>query len=109
MIKKERNMILFQMLILYWALLLLLLSKSTAATSSSSSLASSPSSCEAVDNNNDDGGGLSWEQIEAKVDQTVAGVTREVVQTKIFNHIYISNNQISELGWKIKNATSHRI
>ena len=100
-------MILFQVSILFWVPLLHLLPKNTAATSSSS-LASSPSSCEAVDNN-DDGGGLSWEQIEAKVDQTVAGVTGEVVQTKIFNHIYISNNQISELGWKIKNATSHRI
>ena len=86
MIQKERNMILFQVSILFWVPLLHFLPKTTAATSSSS-LASSPSSnCEAVDNNNDVGGGPSWEQIEAKVDQAVAGVTKEVESSKIFNY-----------------------
>ena len=75
---------LFHMSILFWVPLLhLLLLKNTAATSSSS-LASSSSSCEAVDNN--DAGGLSRENIEAKVDQAVAGVTREVVSSSISNH-----------------------
>ena len=74
---------LFHMSILLWVPLLHLLSKNTAATSSSS-LASSPSSCEVVDNN--DAGGLSREQIEAKVEQAVAGVTREVVSSSISNH-----------------------
>ena len=74
---------LFQVSILFWVPLLHLLSKNIGATSSSS-LASSPSSCEAVDNN--DAGGLSWEKMEAKVDQAVAGVTREVVSSSISNH-----------------------
>ena len=75
-------MILFQVSILFWVPLLHLLPKNIGATSSSS-LASSPSSCEVVDNN--DAGGLSWENMEAKVEQAVAGVTREVVPSSISN------------------------
>ena len=69
-------MLLLKVSILYWVpllLLLYLLPKNTAATSSS--LAPSSSTCEAVDA---DAERPSWEQIDAKVEQAVAGVTREV-------------------------------
>ena len=76
------------MSILFWVplvpLLLLLLPKSTAA--SSSSLDPSPSSCEAVDKNEDAGVGPNWEQMEAKVEQAVAGVTKEVASSNISKH-----------------------
>ena len=62
-------------------LLLLLLPKNAATTTSSLVVDPSPSSCEAV--NDDAGGEPNWEQIEAKVEQAVAGVTREVVSSSI--------------------------
>ena len=66
-------------------LLLFLLPKNTAATSSSLDLPS-PSSCEAGDDNG--GGKPNWEQIEAKVELAVAGVTREVGSPKISNYLH---------------------
>ena len=63
-------------------LLLLLLPKNAATTTSSLVVDPSPSSCEAVDDD-DAGGEPNWEQIEAKVEQAVAGVTREVASSSI--------------------------
>ena len=62
-------------------LLLLLLPKNAATTTSSLVVDPSPSSCEAV--NDDYAGRPNWEQIEAKVEQAVAGVTREVAASSI--------------------------
>ena len=80
-------MVLLKVLILFWVpllLLLVLLPKNAAATSSSL-VDPSPSSCEAV-NDDDAGGEPNWEQIEAKVEQAVTGVTREVASSNISNH-----------------------
>ena len=63
--------------------LLLLLPKNAAATTSSLVVDPSPSSCEAV---NDYAGRPNWEQIEAKVEQAVTGVTREVASSNMSNH-----------------------
>ena len=72
-----------KVLILNWLPLLLLLHllPKNAAATSSSLVDPSPSSCEAV--NDDYAGRPNWEQIEAKVEQAVAGVTREVVPSSI--------------------------
>jgi len=99
-------MIQFQVSILYWVPLLHLLLKHT-ATSSSSSLAPSPSSnCEAVDNNNDDAG-ASWEQIEAKVDQAVAGVTKEV--NKLSRRLEALASAVNQLNQNSNAAIGNRL
>ena len=67
-------------------LLLLLLPKNAATTTSSLVVDPSPSSCEAVNNDDAGLGEPNWEQIEAKVEQAVTGVTREVASSNISNH-----------------------